>query len=99
MTLAGLKKKIGLNYLFAEIRYSFGLSNIVSVKNLYADNRSDQKYIDSLDPVFRYGHVDDYIRIDNVSFSIGFIHPIYKPRKIKRPRTRSVMNEIENQKI
>lgn len=92
----GLKRKIGLNYLFAEFRYSLGLNNIVSVKNLYANNNDAQHYSGSLDPVFRYGHVDDYIRLNNFSFSVGFIHPIYKPRKIKTVRIRLKKNNDTN---
>lgn len=99
----GLKIKIGLDFLFFDVRYSMGLKNVVSEKNLYADYSESSteymyspEYIASLDPATRYMHVDDYFRLDNISFSIGFLRPLYKPRELKRARTRSVMKQLRD---
>lgn len=79
----GAKYKVGVNFLFAEMRYNFGLTNLVT--NPYGQ------------PAFDYGHVDDYFRLDNFSVSIGYIKPLYKPRKVKRVKTKSVLKGIKNQ--
>jgi hypothetical protein len=41
-------------------------------------------------------HVDDYFRLDNLALSIGFLRPLYKPRELKRARTKSVMRQLKN---
>jgi hypothetical protein len=99
----GMKVKIGLDYIFFDIRYSMGLKNVVSEKNVYADYAqstneylySDQ-HISSQDPSTRYMHVDDFFRLDNISFSVGFLRPLYKPRELKKARTRSVMKQLKD---
>jgi hypothetical protein len=85
----GVKAKFGLQYLFVDVRYTVGLKNIVSSKNLYADNSANltsDGYLNSSESVTAYGHVDDFFRIDNFSISVGFIQPLYKPREIKKVR-------------
>ena len=93
----GFKRKIGLNYVFADLRYGFGLRNMVNAKNLYASGNSKQ-YSQSMEALMHYGHLDDYFHLDNFSISIGYIYPLYKPRKLKKARTKSVMKKIRNQK-
>lgn len=80
----GARYKIGLDYVFADLRYGFGLSNIVIPPSTYG----------SQTPMDEFGHVDDYFRIDNLAFSVGYVHPLYKPRKLKKARTRSVLKLI-----
>lgn len=98
----GLKIKIGLDYLFIDLRYSMGLKNVVSEKNAYADygetDLTSSAFIRSMDTSTRYMHVDDYFRLDNLSLSIGFLRPLYKPRELKRARTKSVMRQLKNKK-
>jgi hypothetical protein len=92
---AGVRRKIGLNYWFVDVRYSFGLKNIVNTKNHYANNTNNDKYKDSLAPLMLYEQAEDYFRLDNLSISIGYIHPLYKPRKLKYARTKSVQKELK----
>jgi hypothetical protein len=96
----GLKIKVGLDYLFVDLRYSIGLKNVVSEKNSYADysetDLTSPNFIRSMDTATRYMHVDDYFRLDNLALSIGFLRPLYKPRELKRARTRSVMRQMKN---
>lgn len=80
----GVRYKIGLNYLFADLRYGIGMSNVVKPTSTF----------DSSGPMTEWGHADDYFRLDNLSLSIGFVKPLYKPRKLKRARTRSVLSGI-----
>lgn len=98
----GIKVKIGLDYLFFDVRYNLGLRNVVSEKNNYADYSSESneymystEFIKSMETSTRYLHVDDFFRIDNASFSIGFLRPLYKPRELKRARTKSVMKQLK----
>lgn len=79
----GAKYKVGINFLFAEMRYNFGLTNLVT--NPYGQT------------AFEYGHVDDYFRLDNFSISVGYIKPLYKARKVKRVKTKSVLKGIKEQ--
>jgi len=81
----GVRYKRGINFLFAEMRYSFGLSNVVVGSSTF----------DSSGPAAEYGHVDDYFRLDNLSVSVGFVWPLYKPRKVNRAKTKSVLKGIK----
>jgi opacity protein-like surface antigen len=82
---AGAKYKVGVNFIFAEMRYNFGLTNVVTPTTTYTGPAQD------------YGHVDDYFRLDNFSISIGYIKPLYKARKVKRVRTKAVLKGIKKQ--
>jgi hypothetical protein len=82
----GVRYKRGIDFLFAEMRYSLGLSNMV-VETTTFDNSG---------PAVRYGHVDDYFRLDNFSLSVGFVKPLYKPRAVKKVKTKSVLKGIKN---
>jgi hypothetical protein len=99
----GMKIKVGLDFLFFDVRYGIGLKNVVSEKNLYANYAQSgteymysAEHISSMDPSTRYMHVDDLFRLDNISFSIGFLRPLYKPRELKKARTRSIMKQLKD---
>ena len=88
----GIKYKLGLDYLFVDLRYSFGLKNIVRPDALYADYSNDPistDFIKSLEVISHYAHVDDYYRIDSIAISVGFVRPIYKPRELKEGKTKT----------
>lgn len=81
---AGMRYKWKLDYLFAEVRYAFGMTNIVNGKNIFSSAAMQQ-----------YGHVDDYFRLDNLSVSVGFVRPLYKPRKLKSGNGKSILRFIK----
>ncbi len=97
----GVKMKFGLRFFFLDVRYAIGLKNIVDKKNLYADYSisplTSDEFIQSFNPVGSYAHVDDFFRINNLSVSVGVLQPLYKPRELKRARTRGVLKRINNQ--
>jgi hypothetical protein len=67
----GFNYRIGYDYLFFDARYYLGVTNFVDEKSQYSNS--------SL--LYKYGYVDDFKRMNTVSISFGYIHPIYKPRK------------------
>lgn len=79
----GVKFKQKLNYIFVELRYSVGLTNVVN-----GNNRYDEQ-------TMRWPYVDDDFRMDNLAISVGYIHPFYKPRKLKKAKTKSVLRKIK----
>lgn len=83
----GVKYKYKLDYFFVDLRYSFGMKNVASPGNRY----------NSITDGLPYPYVDDDFRIDNLALSVGYIHPLYKPRKLKRARTKSVLRKIEKE--
>jgi len=84
----GIKYKYKLNYFFVDVRYSFGLKNVTDSKNRYSS------YSDGLP----YPYVDDDFRMDNVAVSVGYVHPFYKPRKLKKARTKSVLKGFKRER-
>ena len=95
----GIKYKIGLDYIFADARYTFGLTNIVNPERRYADY-SELQYDQgtSMEPLTKYAHIEDDFRIHNLFISVGYIHPLYNPRKLKTAKTKSVFRKIGKQK-
>ncbi len=97
----GVKYKWGKDFLFADVRYMGGLSNMASSNQIYyADPTATDKgkignpnYYISND-ITRYRYVSDLFRLDNISISFGYIHPIYNPRKIKNANTKGVSRKI-----
>ncbi|MCW5912185.1 MAG: PorT family protein [Cyclobacteriaceae bacterium] len=72
----GAKYKVGKNFLYADLRYMVGLSNLTREENIYYLKEG------GFDPsVVKFAEVSDFFRLDNLSVSIGFIRPIYNPRK------------------
>jgi hypothetical protein len=94
----GVKYKIGLDFVFAELRYSAGLRNIVKPGNLYGNYAYDQisgDWVVSSSSTAEYAHVDDFLRLDNLSITFGFLRPLYKPRELRRARTKSVLRKMK----
>jgi len=86
-----VKYKFKLDYLFADLRVSLGMNNVIARPQ--ADSRfSDMPWIT------QYGYVEDDFRMNSVFISVGFIHPLYNPRKLKKARTKSVMKRIDRHK-
>jgi hypothetical protein len=97
----GVKYKIGLDFVFAELRYSAGLKNIVNTDYVYGDHTLGQTsvgWVKSFTPTSAFGHVDDYMRLDNLAITFGFIRPLYKPRELKRARTKGVLRKMKRSK-
>ena len=96
----GLRYKVGKDFVFADLRYMAGLSNM-SKRNIYSTNPAlSQGPLEpsTNDPISRYRYVDSYFRLDNLSLSIGYVKPLYDPRKVKNARgAKSVSRKIRKQ--
>jgi hypothetical protein len=84
----GVRKKIGYNFIGAEVRYTAGLTNLSKVENKYNGGVS----------VFDFGDVDDDFRLNNWSLQISYIKPLYKPRKIQKATPRNFLKSISGSK-
>ncbi len=99
----GLKVKFKLDYVFVDLRYSLGLTNLLKSEAQYLNysgnidptNNTSSELQDSGDPAYRYWYTDDNFRIDNLAISVGYIKPLYKPRKLKKARTNSLFRKIK----
>ena len=79
----GFRYKWKLRYLFAEVRYLQGMSNVADPAQRY--NQINQSW----------PYVDDDFRLSNLSLNVGYLHPLYKARKLKKARTKSVLRKLE----
>jgi hypothetical protein len=98
----GVKYKVNLDYVFVDLRYSFGLTNLVDANNSiydYDDSspRTSEGFQSSAEAALRWGYVDDFFRMDHLYLSVGYIRPLYKPRKLKKARSKSVMRNLKKQ--
>jgi hypothetical protein len=71
MAGAGVKFRVGRNFLFFDIRYTRMFLNNVEGENRYSNS----------DLLYRYGHVDNDYRMDNFAVTFGFTKSFYTPRK------------------
>jgi hypothetical protein len=69
----GVKFKIPHSYIMMDLRYNFGLNNIVERENRYSQ---DEQPI-----VFDYHYEGNDFRLDNITFSVGWVYTFYKPVK------------------
>lgn len=85
----GIKYKLGKNFVYADARYMIGLNNItIPGKNFY---NVDGTLATTLT---QYQYVSDFLRIDNLSISFGYIRPLYDPRKIKKISGKNFLRRI-----
>lgn len=91
----GIRYKIGKDFVVFDMRYMAGLSNVTNTKYNFYDNKRDYTMASTIG---KYSFIGDYFRLDNLSLSIGYVKPLYDPRKIKKARTKSAMKQISKQK-
>jgi hypothetical protein len=71
--LAGLKIRTGSFYVTAEVRYQYGLINVINTKKRT-----------NAESVFDYATQFNNFRQNNASLNIGIIYPVFSPRKLVR---------------
>jgi opacity protein-like surface antigen len=101
---AGIRYKIGKNFLYADVRYMGGLTNLANESTLYYQDPSSINPAQIGNPnnylspnATRYHYLSDLFSMDNVSLSFGFVKPLYDPRKVKRARTKGVAKSVEKE--
>jgi hypothetical protein len=68
---AGIKFRLGRNFLYADFRYTRMFLNNVDLNNRYSNPEL----------VYYHGHIDNDFRTDNFALTVGFIKAFYVPRK------------------
>jgi hypothetical protein len=87
----GTKIKIGKDFILVDVRYMPGLTNVVNIAN----NNYSSKERTSLDPSStQFAYIGDIFRVNNLSVSIGYVRPLYNPRKATRVKTKSVSRKL-----
>ncbi len=90
----GMRYKVGKDFIVFDVRYMAGLTNITSSKDNFYNSKDGN---DMAATIARYQFISDYFRLDNISLSIGYVKPLYDPRKIKKAKTKSAMKKISKQ--
>lgn len=87
----GAKFKVGKNFILVDLRYMPGLSNVANHKR----NNYSSRDRDGLDPsLTQFAQIGDEFRVNSFSLSVGYVVPIYNPRKATRVNTKSVSRKI-----
>lgn len=68
---AGIKFRLGRNFLYADFRYTRMFLNNVDLNNRYSNPEL----------IYYHGHVDNDFRTDNFALTVGFVKSFYVPRK------------------
>ena len=72
----GMKYKIGKNYIFADLRVMIGQTNITNENRVLVDKAN------RFDPTSAtYSFANDLYRLNSINVSVGYIFPVYNPRK------------------
>lgn len=85
----GVRYKVSKDFLVLDLRYSAGLTNVVNMDRLYYASRSADDF-EMNNEVSQYGYVSDAFRIDRISLSVGWIKPLYQPRKVRNAKVKNV---------
>lgn len=104
LTGIGIQYKFSLDYIFVDIQYAWGQTNLFNYEEAYFDydkhagpDYVSESLLASGEPAFRFASVDNFFRLNNLCFSVGYIHPLYKPRKLRKARTKSILRSIRKQ--
>lgn len=89
----GVKYKIGKNYVFADLRYMYGMTNITKPEGVYYRTQGDNPQA-LVEELTKYQYVFDFLSINSVTISVGYVLPIYQPRMIKRATTKKVAKRL-----
>ncbi|MDH5397755.1 MAG: outer membrane beta-barrel protein [Cyclobacteriaceae bacterium] len=97
---AGVLYKVGYNYICLELNYSTGLDNLSRPEGKY-----DGITVEAEDGIYKrlnyhvpgkFGYVDDDFRLNHFRLNIGFVKPLYKPRKKDKFTLRDLFNKGNN---
>ncbi len=95
----GVRYKVGKDFVFADVRYMAGNTNLTKPEtNFYQDTKLADYENEQVQTATKYSYVGDYFRLDNVSFSIGYVKPLYHPSRLKNTRTSKTMRTISKEK-
>jgi len=87
----GAKFKMGKDFVVVDVRYMPGLSSVTNMKY----NNYSSKAQDEIDPsTWQYTTIGDMFRVNNFSISLGYVRPLYNPRKANRVKTKSVSRKL-----
>lgn len=78
-----IKNVLGRGYVLADVRYSYGIPNVVNTEARYANEELQ----------YRYLYVDNDFSLNNAFLSIGYMVPIYKPKVIKRKKRKALKKQ------
>jgi len=65
------------DYFIVDVKFSRGLHNVVKESIQYDFPNS----VEATEQLFRYGHVNSLYAVNNLLLTIGYVRPIYDPRR------------------
>ena len=90
----GVKYKWGKNFLLFDVRYMAGMKNVTNVDWNFYDDEDSYGLTTELG---QYANVGDWFRLNSMSFSVGYVRPLYDPRKVSNVRTKGVSRRISKE--
>lgn len=83
--------KIGKDFISVDVRYMPGLSNVTNLKY----NNYSSKDRNELDPwTTQFASIGDIFRVNNMALMIGYVRPLYNPRRVAHANTKSVSRKM-----
>jgi Outer membrane protein beta-barrel domain len=96
----GARYKVGKDFIFVDLRYMAGMTNLTK-NNIYEPDPKDNlspPQLKTVSSITDFRYVESFFRLDNISLSVGYVRPLYNPRKVKKARgTKSVSRKMEKE--
>jgi hypothetical protein len=73
----GARLKIGGIYVSADVRYQYGLLNVVNGANRYKEDTPGGQRL-----LRQYAYIDNDFSLSQAVFNVGFIYPVFSPKKL-----------------
>lgn len=89
----GIYYKFGRDFIFADLRYSLGFTNLVKEEANHLDKEGRNIPLHTT----KYQYVGDFYRQDVIMISLGYVRPLYNPRRLNKVRTQSVLRNVTDQ--
>ncbi|MCB0497321.1 MAG: hypothetical protein KDC79_14365 [Cyclobacteriaceae bacterium] len=101
---AGLMRRYKYNYIFIDVRYRLGLNKLLNEETQFdfADlekyNANPNRYKDVIEYTEIYEKIDSQFKESDLSLTLGYVWPKYKPRKKKSVTFGGMLKEMFKKK-
>jgi len=84
----GLKRRFDLHYIFVDLRYRLGMTNMLDTSNEFDFNIEEIRNV-----IFKYDLATDDYRWNSFELTVGYVWPKYKPRPKNSVTIQTVMKK------
>lgn len=92
----GVKIKSGKDFFTLDLRYGRGMTNVSKGSFYNSDNAGDGNLFEA---ITRYAMISNDFRVNDLTFTIGYVRPLYDPRKVKKTRNKALSRKMSKEDL